>query len=76
MMVALSRSIYTATENEEFVNDEVRRTTVRAHRAVTGAINDRDPEAAVRRMTRHVHAYAEAVLKVEQRTRIAVPDQG
>ncbi len=76
LMTALSRSIYTATENEEFVDAEVRRTTARAHQAITDAIRSQDPDAAVRRMNRHVHAYAEAVLKVEQRTRIAVPDQG
>jgi GntR family transcriptional regulator, transcriptional repressor for pyruvate dehydrogenase complex len=76
LMTALSRSIYTATENEEFVDAEVRRTTIRAHQAITDAIRSQDPDAAVRRMNRHVHAYAEAVLKVEQRTRIAVPDQG
>ena len=74
MMTALSRAIYTATENEEFVDAEVRRTTVRAHRSITDAIRAQDPDAAVRRMSRHVHAYAEAVLQVDERTDILVED--
>jgi DNA-binding FadR family transcriptional regulator len=76
LMMALSRAIYTATENENFVDAEVRRTTVRAHRSVTDAIRTQDPEAAVRRMGRHVHAYAEALLAVDERTEISVPDEG
>ncbi|GLY40412.1 GntR family transcriptional regulator [Amycolatopsis sp. NBRC 101858] len=74
MMTALSRAIYTATENEDFVDAEVRKTTVRAHRSITDAIRAQDPDAAVRRMSRHVHAYAEAVLQVDERTDILVED--
>jgi GntR family transcriptional regulator, transcriptional repressor for pyruvate dehydrogenase complex len=74
IMIALSRAIYTATRTEGFVNDEVRTITVRAHRSVTRAIKERDEDAAVRRMTRHVHAYAEAALEVDERTAITVPD--
>ncbi|MGQ4600946.1 FCD domain-containing protein [Nocardia sp. R6R-6] len=70
LMIALSRAIYTATANEGFVDEEVRATTLRAHRSVTRAIRDRDPDAAVRRMTRHVHNYAKAVLEFEKRTEI------
>ncbi|MBN9100987.1 MAG: FadR family transcriptional regulator [Pseudonocardia sp.] len=73
IMIALSRAIYTVTHNEGFVNDEVRAITVRAHRSVTRAIREKDPDAAVRRMTRHVHAYAAAALAVEERTAITVP---
>lgn len=73
MMTALSRAIFAATATAGFVDDEVRAVTGRAHRSVTRAIRDRDPDAAVRRMTRHVHAYAEAVLAVDDRTAIAVP---
>ncbi|MGH3431326.1 MAG: FadR/GntR family transcriptional regulator [Thermocrispum sp.] len=73
-MLALSRAIYTATENETFIDDEVRRTTARAHSGITQAIRKKDADAAVRRMRRHVHAYAEAVLQVEQREAITVPD--
>ncbi|WP_205346876.1 FadR/GntR family transcriptional regulator [Pseudonocardia broussonetiae] len=73
IMIALSRAIYTVTHNAGFVDDEVRDITVRAHRSVTRAIRDRDPDAAVRRMSRHVHAYAAAALEVEERTAITVP---
>jgi DNA-binding FadR family transcriptional regulator len=75
VMIALSRAIYTATHNEGFVNDEVRGITVRAHRSVTRAINDQDADAAVRRMSRHVHAYAAAALEVEDRTAITVSEE-
>ncbi|MCQ4079167.1 FCD domain-containing protein [Streptomyces sp. RB6PN25] len=71
-MTALSQAIYTATENERFVDQEVRRLTVRAHRSITKAIRAQDPDAAVRRMNRHVHSYAAAVLKVDKRTEISV----
>lgn len=74
IMIALSRAIYTVTHNTGFVNDEVRAITVRAHRSVTRAIKDKDPDAAVRRMSRHVHAYAEAALAVEERTAITVAE--
>lgn len=76
IMMALSRAIYTATNNEGFVNDEVRDITVRAHRSVTRAIKERDAEAAVRRMSRHVHSYAAAALEVDDRTTVAVPENG
>jgi GntR family transcriptional repressor for pyruvate dehydrogenase complex len=71
-MLALSRAIYASTDNKGFVDEEVRATTVRAHKSITAAIRDQDPEAAQRRMSRHVHAYAEAVLEVEERTAIEV----
>lgn len=74
MMMALSRAIYAATENEGFIDETVRATTVRAHRSITRAIRDRDPDAAVRRMTRHVHSYAEEVLAVDERVDIVVPE--
>jgi DNA-binding FadR family transcriptional regulator len=71
-MLALSRAIYASTDNKGFIDEEVRATTVRAHKSITAAIRDRDPDAAQRRMGRHVHAYAEAVLEVEERTAIEV----
>lgn len=74
MMTALSRAIYTATENEGFITDTVRSTTLRAHRSITRAIREQDPEAALRRMTRHVHSYAEAALAVDERVDITLPD--
>lgn len=72
-MGALSRAIYASTDNQGFINASVREVTVRAHKSITDAIRRRDPEAAVRRMKGHVHAYAEAVLEVEDRTEIEVP---
>jgi len=71
-MLALSRAIYASTDNQGFIDGEVRKTTIRAHRSITNAIQAQDPGAAVRRMNRHVHAYAEAVLEVEDRTDIEV----
>ena len=76
VMLALSRAIYTTTNNEGFVDDEVQAITVRAHRSVTRAIRERDPDAAVRRMGRHVHAYAAAALAVESRTEIPISEDG
>ena len=73
-MLALSRAIYTSTDNQGFVDAQVRKTTVQAHRTITAAIKERDAAAAVRRMQRHVHAYAEAVMEVEDRTAIDVDD--
>lgn len=72
-MLAISRAIYAATDNSAFIDVEVRRATVSAHRAITEAIREQDPEAAARRMKRHVHAYAEEVASVEERTEIIVP---
>jgi DNA-binding FadR family transcriptional regulator len=63
LMVALSRASYAATEDETFVDQDVRATAVRAHATITQAIRDKDPDAAARRMTRHVHSYAEAMLE-------------
>lgn len=71
-MLALSRAIYTSTDNQGFVDAEVRRTTVQAHKSITEAIKAQDAPAAVRRMQRHVHAYAEAVKEVDVRTSIDV----
>ncbi|WP_132423452.1 FadR/GntR family transcriptional regulator [Pseudonocardia endophytica] len=74
MMMALSRAIYTATKTDGFVNDEVRSIAVRAHRSVTRAIRERDPDAAERRMARHVHSYATAALEVEDRTTVTLSE--
>jgi GntR family transcriptional repressor for pyruvate dehydrogenase complex len=64
LMGALSQGIYTAMEDETFIDLEVRHATIRAHRTITDAIRKQDADAAVRRMSRHVHSYAEEVLKV------------
>ncbi len=63
LMTALSRAIYASTEDEQFVDLDVRHTAVHAHETITTAIRAGDAEAAVRRMRRHVHSYAEEVLK-------------
>jgi len=72
-MAALSRAIYASTDNRTFIDAEVRRTTVQAHTRITDAIRSGDMDAALRRMTRHVHSYAEAIAEVESRTAIEVP---
>jgi DNA-binding FadR family transcriptional regulator len=74
-MMAISKAIYSATANEGFITDEVRATAVRAHKTITNAIRAQDPEAAVRRMTRHVHSHAEAALAADKRTSIDVTDE-
>ena len=71
-MLALSRAIYSSTDTRGFIDSDIRRTTIRAHRGITEAIRAQDPDAALRRMNKHVHAYAEAVLEVEERTAIEV----
>ncbi len=74
-MVALSNAIYTATRTESFVDTSVRDITLKAHGSITDSIRKQDPEAAARRMSRHVHVYAEAVLEVDERTAIPVTDR-
>lgn len=64
-MNALSRAIYDATDTQRFVGDDVKEETSKAHRAITAAVRDKDPEAAARRMRAHVHAYVEAALEPE-----------
>lgn len=63
LMTALSRAIYAATDDATFIDSDVRHTTIRAHETITAAIRDKDAAAAGRRMTRHVHSYAQEVLK-------------
>jgi GntR family transcriptional repressor for pyruvate dehydrogenase complex len=74
VMMAMTRAIYTATHNASFVDDDVRAIALRAHRSVTRAIKERDPDAAVRRMERHVHAYAAAALQADDRTAISLDE--
>ena len=73
-MTALSQAIYAVTENASFIDETVRDVTARAHKSITKAIRDKDAEAAGRRMRRHVHTYAAAALKVDQRDSITVED--
>jgi GntR family transcriptional repressor for pyruvate dehydrogenase complex len=72
-MGALSRAIYASTDTQGFIDASVRKTTLQAHRSITEAIRTRDAATAVRRMSRHVHEYASAVLEVDERTEIEVP---
>ena len=73
-MAGLSRAIFASTDNQTFVDTAVRRTTVQAHARITEAIRAGDADAAVRRMTRHVHSYAAAIVEVDLRTAIEVPE--
>jgi GntR family transcriptional regulator, transcriptional repressor for pyruvate dehydrogenase complex len=74
-MSALSRAIYESTDNRTFIDAEVRATTARAHERITEAIRAGDTDAALRRMTRHVHSYAQAIAEVESRTAIDVASE-
>ena len=73
-MIALSEAIYTGTEDEAFVDAEVRAATTNAHRMITVAIRDRDPASAGRRMRSHVHSYADALAELDTRAAIVVGD--
>lgn len=58
LMTALARSIHASTENEMVLGSSARRLTIRQHESITAAIRDRDAEAAVRRMKRHLRSSA------------------
>jgi DNA-binding FadR family transcriptional regulator len=73
-MIALSEAIYAGTEDEGFVDIEVRAVTTTAHRMITSAIHDRDAETAGRRMRKHVHGYADALAESDEREAIVVGD--
>jgi DNA-binding FadR family transcriptional regulator len=73
-ITALSNTIYTSTDNRSFLTREVRRATVHSHTVITAAIRDQDPDAARRRMARHVHGYAASILEVEDRETIDVEE--
>ncbi len=65
LMESISQALHAATDIEDFNPLDVREVVVHAHRRVFEAIRDQDPEAAKRRMARHVGAYAEALSHVE-----------
>ncbi|WP_306320013.1 MULTISPECIES: FadR/GntR family transcriptional regulator [unclassified Streptomyces] len=69
-MSALSGSIHAATDIEGFLDDDIRRATVRAHARVTRAIRERDGKGAKRRMERHVCAFARLAARVDMRERL------
>jgi DNA-binding FadR family transcriptional regulator len=58
---AIADSVQAATESQSLNSIDVRREVVRAHGRVLAAIAARDPEAAFRRMQRHVGAYSSLV---------------
>ncbi|MBM6545425.1 FadR family transcriptional regulator [Janibacter sp. YIM B02568] len=72
LLKALAPAIYSATENEDFINDEVMALTVRAHTSIIRAIRDQDEAAAERRMARHVHDYAVDVREHEHREQVEI----
>jgi GntR family transcriptional repressor for pyruvate dehydrogenase complex len=74
VMIALSQAIYAGTEDEAFVDAEVRAVTTRAHRMITSAVRDRDASTAGRRMRKHVHGYADALAESDERDAILVGD--
>jgi len=57
-MTSISSALYSATNREEF-DLETRKIVVKAHRKISEAIMTGDPDAAIRRMKRHVTSYAE-----------------
>ncbi|WP_448388329.1 FadR/GntR family transcriptional regulator [Microbacterium aurum] len=73
LMTGLSHAIRAGTDDEAFVDEAVRATAARAHEGVMRAIRAGDGDAAFRRMNRHVHSYAEAVLETADREEIDVP---
>lgn len=74
-MESISAAVHAATDIKDFNPLEVRHTVVRAHQRVFEAIRDGDPEAAKRRMGRHVDAYGEALSGVEAE-RLLTPQAG
>ena len=61
-LASISNAMHDATAMENFADDEMRKVVIRAHRRVLEAIVAGDPDAARRRMERHVKAYREQVM--------------
>jgi GntR family transcriptional repressor for pyruvate dehydrogenase complex len=64
-MIAISETIRSGTDIEPFDSDDVRRLTIAAHERIQAAIAAGDPEAAERRMARHVRAYGDRARRSE-----------
>jgi DNA-binding FadR family transcriptional regulator len=62
---AFAQTVYQATDLHELSPPEIRHTVAQAHEAVMAAIEAGDPDAAWRRMSRHVGAYVQRVKSVE-----------
>lgn len=74
VMNALSQSIYASTDVEHFLDADIRAVTASAHAKITEAIRAQDGAAAMRRMSRHVCGFADAVAAVDRRILVAVPE--
>jgi len=74
-MEVLAQAIHEATELEAFNSPEVRAQTLKIHRSILEAIVARDPDAARRRMTRHVSAARDVVLDYVAQAK-ARPERG
>ena len=64
-IVAVSQSVYVATDLDGFNSVEVRNSVIQAHRRVMEAIVAGDGDAAARRMDRHVAAYITSVKQTQ-----------
>lgn len=58
-MNAIARAVHAGTELDKFDSPQVRQATLQIHQRIFAAIRDKDPDAAERRMRRHVHAMIE-----------------
>jgi DNA-binding FadR family transcriptional regulator len=74
IMTALADAIHEGTDVDQFNSLKVRRAAISDHEGVVAAIRDGDPDAARRRMHRHVHAFREQVTDhTRRRQRSAAP---
>lgn len=72
-MEAIASGVMAGTDIAGFNSDAVRRGALRAHRRIQGAIRDRDPSAAQRRMARHLHAYERALMGATHPEEVELP---
>jgi GntR family transcriptional regulator, transcriptional repressor for pyruvate dehydrogenase complex len=63
-MASIASAMHAATDSAEF-DLKIRKTVVGVHWQIYLAIRDRDPEAARRRMLRHLSAYGEKVKSID-----------
>jgi GntR family transcriptional regulator, transcriptional repressor for pyruvate dehydrogenase complex len=65
---ATSRAIFASADVQGFADENVRGSTVRAHRAITEAIRRQDPVGAARHMRVHLRASAQVIREAEERS--------
>lgn len=58
-MKSITHLILDSTEVDDVTSDDVRKAVIQAHRSILLAIRQGDPDAAQRRMSRHVVAYSQ-----------------